>query len=177
MKLLTSISLVVFLTGASAIGQSSEAKIKQYVVAPSENVLLVVASQPDCPLVIEQPTLLIGIGRGTQPIFQYRLRNTGKKAIRNYSIAAWSSDGTGGTLGDGAPKTKLLLPSDTSESRKSGYEIVPLTDDLRDNLGLRGDMQSVTVLIIESVKFDDGSSYNGEVTSKSLIQFFEKRVN
>jgi hypothetical protein len=51
-------------------------------------------------------------------------------------------------------------------------EIVPLTDELRDKLQLRGPMKAVVVLIVESVKFADGSVYNNEAVSRALLAYF-----
>ena len=59
----------------------SQNDLPEYVVAPSESVLLAVASQPNCPLLIEEPVLLIGAKHALQPIFRYRLRNIGEKTF------------------------------------------------------------------------------------------------
>lgn len=70
----------------------SQSDLPQYVVAPSENVLLAVASQPDCPLLIEEPMLLIGAKPGLQPIFHYQLRNISEKTVLRYSLVFWTSN-------------------------------------------------------------------------------------
>jgi len=59
----------------------SQSDLPEYVVAPSENVLLAVASQPGSPLVIDEAVLLIGAKPGLQPVFRYRLRNVSEKTV------------------------------------------------------------------------------------------------
>jgi hypothetical protein len=53
-------------------------------------------------------------------------------------------------------------------------EIVPLTEDLRDKLKLRGPMTAVSVFIILRVEFEDGSVYSDERAFAALQEYFER---
>ena len=153
----------------------SQSDLPEYVVAPSESVLLAVASQPDCPLLIEEPVLLIAAKPALQPIFRYRLRNISKKSVLRYSLVFWTSNGTGGSLGNsGSPDTQKIMPGDVWQPPRESMRVVSLSDPLRSTLKLTGPMRSVTVLMVRRVVFEDGTSYNADSTSDALGQFFEK---
>ena len=162
--------------GSSMARPQNRPEKEQFVIVPPENVMLLVASQPDSPLLIEQPKLLVSVEPRQRPRFEYQVRNIGKKVIRSYSIAAWSSDQTGGTLG-GQPAKVNMRPGDTREPIKSECEIVPLTETLRDRLGLKGKMRGLFVLMVYEVTFEDGSKYDGEPTSRALLQLFESNFH
>src|SRR5215216_4621571 len=101
MKIAVRLFLIFNLTlSAFTSPARSQSDLPQYVVAPPENVLLAVASEPNCPLLIEEPMLLIGAKPRLQPIFRYRLRNISEKAVLRYSLVVWTSNGTGGSLGN-----------------------------------------------------------------------------
>lgn len=153
----------------------SQSDLAQYIVAPPENALLAVASQPNCPLLIEEPMLLIGAKPGLQPIFRYRLRNISEKAVLRYSLVFWTSNGTGGSLGNsGDPITEKIMPGAVWQPPRESIDVFPLSDQLRSTLKLTGQMRSVTVLLVRRVVFEDGTSYNADNTSDALRQFFEK---
>lgn len=153
----------------------SQGDLPQYVVAPPENVLLAVASQPNCPLLIEEPMLLIGAKPGLQPIFRYRLRNVSEKTVLRYSLVFWTSNGTGDSLGNGGnPVPEKILPRDVWQPPRQNIDVLSLSEELRNTLKLTGHMQSVTVLMVRRVVFEDGTSYNADNTSEALGQFFEK---
>jgi len=153
----------------------SQSDLPEYVVAPSENVLLAVASQPGSPLVIDEAVLLIGAKPGLQPVFRYRLRNVSEKTVLRYSLMFWNSNGTGGSLGNsGSPLPQKIMPGDTWQPPRDNISVLSLTDQLRSTLKLTGGMRSVTVLMVRHVVFEDGTSYNADSTSDALGQFFEK---
>jgi hypothetical protein len=168
--LMLTLTLTIFTRTARSQGD-----LPKYVVAPSENVLLAVASQPNCPLLIEEPMLLIGTKPGLQPIFRYRLRNVGEKTVLRYSLVFWTSNGTGGSLGNGGkPVPEKILPVDVWQPPRENIDVLSLSDELRGTLKLTGHMQSVTVLMVRRVVFEDGTSYNADNTSEALGQFFER---
>lgn len=146
---------------------------RRYVVVPPENFLLTVAAQPDCPLRIENAKFLMGADQGWAVSCQ--LRNQGTKPIRFLTLVAWTTYGTGGTLSSaGRHGDKLIMPGQMLACNEdSKEEIMPLTDDLRDKLKLRGSMKAVIVLMVESIKFADGSSYGDEATSTALRAYFQ----
>ena len=153
-----------------------QGKNHRFVVEPSESALLVVASQPDCPLTIMNAKRFLNINQVSDVRYEYQVHNRGAKAVADFTLVAWNSFGNGGTL---IPKWKftkeLLAPSQTIGSEAMGREdeVVPLTDELRDQLKLRGPMKAIIVLMVEKVVFSDGSVYNDEATSKSLLRYFE----
>lgn len=152
--------------------QSVQTKRHHYVVVPPENALLVIASQPDCPLQIEDAKLLVSADQSRPPLYQYSLRNRGTKPIQYYIISAWASSGGGGTLSDRSADG-LLMPGQTKPpTEQDRSEVVPLTDELRQKLKLQGSMKSVIVLVVEKIRFADGSDYISE-TAPALRTYFE----
>ena len=151
--------------------ESDSQRHRRYVVAPSESLLLVIASQPDSPLKFEDARLLTSANDDGAWGASYKLRNCGTKPIQTFTAVMWTSYGSGGTLG--GPRRNentLIMPGETVNGAND--EIVPLTDELRDKLQLRGPMKAVVVLIVESVKFADGSVYNNEAVSRALLAYF-----
>ena len=95
--------------------------------------------------------------------------------IRDYTVAGYSSYGSFWTKS--WPKkgtSKLLMPGQktSADDNEDILEIVPLTDTLRDQLKLRGVMRGVTVFMIVSVEFADGTVYNNKPTKEALEAYF-----
>ena len=158
------------------VSASGQQKKQRYVVVPGESSLLMIASQPDCPLRIEEAKRLLNTDVKWDARYLYQLRNQGTKPIIDFTVVAWTSFGTGGTVGHPWEMTgETLLPGQVIPSNEKDYQsqIVPLTDALRNKLELRGPMKEVVVLMVEQVKFADGSTYTDESTSKALISYFE----
>jgi hypothetical protein len=166
--ILCSVCLLAVNTG----GQQQE-KLR-YVAVPPERMLLTVAAQPDSPLLVENAKLLIGVGPYPAGV-SCQLRNRGTKPIRSFRIVLWSSTSAGGGL---SPRERsggrLLMPGEVMPCDEGDPdEIIPLTEQLRDKLKLRGPMKTVEVLMVESVRFADGTTYSDEATSEALVTFFE----
>lgn len=157
-----------------AIQKSDRSKKPSHVVIPREIALPVVASQPESPVQFEKVQLVHDVNGGGVVAFQ--LRNTGTKPIRSVTFAVLYSHGSSWL--DSRPRvlgTPLIMPGELvplAEDDKQGM-IVPLTNELRDKLKLRGPMQAVTVFMIVSVRFADGSTYNEEPTYRALKTYFE----
>jgi len=175
MKVLQSTIISFLISGFFGLAQGSKPYKEKFVIAPPENILLVVASQPNAPLLIEEAKLLLSLTPGEHPRFHYRLRSISKKPIRSYTVAAWFSDQTGGTIDHG--ESSIMLSGDIRAVNESGYEVVPLTDEIREKLGLKKGMQGIVVLMVQSITFADGSSYNAEPTSRALLQLFEDKFH
>lgn len=166
--------ILVFVSFTLAVrGQQSEVqKQRRYVVVPSESVMLVIASQPDCPLKFDGAKLLLSADDNAWGA-SYELRNRGTKPIQTFSAVMWTSYGSGGTVGSrGRIGSNLIMPGETVNGGND--EIVPLTKELRDSLKLRGPMKAIVVLMIENIKFADGSSYDDKVTSQALLAYFSE---
>lgn len=167
----------LFLWAPSASGQVSPKTFDpQYVIAPAENILLTVAAQPDCPLKIEDAQLLVPVSGG-QARYRYSLVNRGSKPIRYFTVVAWNSTGTGGTLSgpapwDGRVTTQVLRSGQSVTVGKDQISIAPLSPSLREKLNLNGKLKAVIVLLVDQITFDDGSKYDAQPASKSLIDYF-----
>jgi len=141
---------------------------------PREIGLPVVASQPDCPLQLENVITLKYVNGGTWD--SYQLRNRGTKPIRAYTIA-WLS--TGGPESISAwPRRitdELFLPGQVHPrpGEDSQIEIVPLNRLLRERAKLPKQMQAVNVLMVVRVEYADGSIYSDEPTYKALQAYFK----
>lgn len=165
--------LSFLLVSGTGSGQQGAPREKQrYVAAPREFYLLVVASQPDCPLQIEEAKLLLNIEHGWG--ISCRLHNKGSKPVRYVTLAAWSSHGAGSTFSPASGREKLIMPGQTVSFEEDGSnEIVPLTAELRGRLKLRGPMKDVIVLMVESIQFTDGTIFSDSAISKSLLNYFQ----
>lgn len=167
-----SILCLVFIGAASAINGQQDGRLEKdrFVVVPPEIGLVVIASQPDCPLRIERAKLLVGVSGGVGK--SYELRSRGTKPIRSVIVA----DNSGSRWSWGARNTdELVMPGQSVPpwSEDDECEIVPLTDDLRDKLKLRGPMKWVLVLMVVRVEFADGTIYDDEPTFKALEAYTE----
>lgn len=163
--------------GGSVWAQQISAERKA-VTPPNDTYLMTVASQPDCPIQIEKARILFGIGRGSNWGASYRMRNAVTKplSIQSITLSMWSAPGVGATWQE-LPQDaeKAILPGELITLRESNptIEIVPLTDEIRDKMKLRGPLHAVVVLMVEQVKFSDGSVYSDERTSKALQDYFQ----
>jgi hypothetical protein len=88
-------SLLILCTTGGVSGQQNDSHT--YVTVPSENILLVVASQPLAPTRFEDTKLLLSVD-GRELAVSYKLHNIGAKPIRYATSVMWTSLGTGGTL-------------------------------------------------------------------------------
>jgi hypothetical protein len=164
---------------ATVSAQGAKTNDSQYVIAPSEYIFLAVATQPDCPLRIEEAQLLIPVGEG-RPEYRYKLSNKGGKPINYFKVVAWSAEGTGGTLGgpppwDGRVTDRLLQAGESVRVGRDDVVVVPLDPPVREKLHLRGKLQTLVVLLVDQITFADGTKYDFQAASKSLIEYFSVR--
>ena len=171
---LTLLMLMVLVHGANA--QPSEKQDKpRYALIPPVDVMLTVASQPDCPLQLENVRLLYNLNT-KRLTYQWDIRNRGTKPIVGFQVAAWNANGTGGTLtNDWENKNEILMPgqaiADTDVTEK---QLVPLTMELRDQLKLNGKLRMMTVLVVRYVDFLDGSKFTDLKIDRALTDYLEK---
>ncbi len=164
---------------ASYFVEAQQVKTKsKYVVAPSENTLLTVASQPESALVIEDAKLLLNIDRSWDFKFSYKLHNRGSKPIRAFTIHFWTSESSGGTLGH-PMEHGPIAPGEKAEFslEKQQTFVLPLTDELREKLKVGLPMKLVVILMVENVEFADGSQFSDEKTLRALRDYFEGKCN
>jgi len=151
---------------------------RKFIVPPNDTYLLSVASQADCPIQIENAKLLFFIGPGSNWGASYRFRNSGNKPLRIQSItlSMLTAQGVELTLEELTQDTqKVVSPGEVITIREDHpeIEIVPLTDEIRDKMKLRGPLHAVVVLMVAQVRFSDGSVYSDEHTSKALKAYFQ----
>ncbi len=139
------------------------------------DILLTVASQPDCPLQLENARLLYDLNTKRLD-YQWAFRNRGTKPIVGFQSEALFANGTGGTLtNDWEHKNEILISGQAiTDTHIEEKQIVPLTKELRDQLKLNGKMRMVIVLVVRYVHFSDGSQYKDLDTDAALMDFFGK---
>lgn len=172
-KSIVGIWMAIFICAAGMFGQEKKVGNYLFVPTPREIVLPVIAVQPDCPLKFENAANLTGVGGGGQT--RYQIRNVGTKPIRRFEVM--SSAGMGGTWfrNDGT----LLMPGQLAPyaTRRCETcpqdEVIPLTDELRDKLNLKGSMKSIVVLMIVSVEFADGTKFDDEKAFNAMTSFIQ----
>jgi hypothetical protein len=141
----------------TACGQETQSKAQhQYVVAPRDLAISVVAAQPESPLDFVDTQALISVGsRLWLPGF--RLHNHGTKPIRSFTVASAGSNEWTWTATN---SSDYFLPGQIKAIEENNRdEIVPLTDALRDELKLSGPMKGIMVLLVVSVEYVDGSVF------------------
>ncbi len=154
----------------------AQEKIRGFRV-PRENILPVIAYQPDSPIEFLKVETLAGVeSSGWQ---QYRFRNRSSKPIKAYKIATMFTAGTGSSIGFEASSPQgYFLPGETYpkdnalESEPTQVEIVPLTEALRKEKKLKG-MKAVLIFLVVKVEFADGTVFDDEKTYQALAKFFE----
>jgi hypothetical protein len=145
-------------------------------VEPSDIILTVIAYQPDCPLEFVKALPIHGVDGGVAQIYQ--VRNRGAKAIRSFVVCTVTSVGAGSRWGaTGKPLREALMPSQLYPRLLEGdtYQIVPLTEELRERHSLRGPMKGVVTFIVAHVEFTDGSAYDAEREYTALQTFYEEQ--
>lgn len=158
------------------VGQARDQLQKaRYVVAPSENSLLTVASQPDCPLVLQDAKFLLNVDVSWDFRFSYQLVNRGKKPIREYTVFFWTSEGGGGTLLSERLERGFLAPGESIVSQPPKDRLIPLSPEIHQKLRLGLPMKVVVVLMITNVEFTDGTKFSDTTTLNALKQYFEAR--
>lgn len=169
--------MLVLASGAIKGQQSAQKEKRRYFIPPPENLLLAIASQPDCPLQFENVKPILSADDGALEV-SYQVRNRGVKPVRSFTAAVWTSLGTGGTLSGSSGKTRdeLIMPGQTADANCQN-EIISVTDELRDKFKLRGPMKAVVVLVVESIKFADGTVYTGEPVSRAIQSYFDSLVD
>ncbi|MDQ3748174.1 MAG: hypothetical protein M3367_04030 [Acidobacteriota bacterium] len=171
MKHLIKAFLLICICATSILAQQVEQPIRKYVEMPREIGLPLIAVQPDCPIKIEEVRLVAGVEGGFGD--SYQLRNISTKPIRSITIASSSGASTTYARETGV----LVMPGQLVPKVSEKYlkckecvkdEIVPLTDELREKLKLKGEMKSIVILMVVSVEFTDGTKYNDEKTYEAM---------
>jgi hypothetical protein len=166
------IALLVFSLASVAHAQSQ--KEDEYVVIPSNIVLLTLASPPGCPVQFENARLLMSVQEKSYA-FSYDVRNISSKPIAQWQPMFWSSMGTGGTLSSdklSQGSSKILLPAEVLHH--SSQRLIPLTADLIKQLDLDKYRGGMVALVINSVSFADGTHYEDPSFVTAVRSYFEQ---
>ncbi|MBL8170171.1 MAG: hypothetical protein JNJ50_18575 [Acidobacteria bacterium] len=156
-----------------SLAQDSQKAIEPAVVVPKENVLLVVAHQPECPLKIEHIELHAPVAGGHYPP-DLKLRHKGDIPIKSFKVAYIDAEGTGGSW---TFSKKLVLPNQvvTVSEKPPSVKIIPLTEELRKQLRLTNVLQGLIIIVVVRVDFTDETFYEDEKSYESLRRYFEDR--
>jgi hypothetical protein len=156
------------LTSSVSGQQSGTQKKWKYAVVPPEEVLMVIAYQPESGLQFEEVKYLAGVDGGNSPSFL--VRNKGTKPIRSFTVGGpWGTE----TWSEEFTK-KLFMPGERTVPDGDDAEIVPLSKELREKLKLNGSMKAIGVLMVVRVEYADGSVYSAEPAYEALQKFSDE---
>jgi hypothetical protein len=176
MRLLLALLLAINFTFATPFSlQPRRAQRERFFIDPTETVLTVIASQPNCGIEFTKALVIHGVEGGSGHIFQ--VRNRGTKAVRSYRIATVTSVGTGADWSYRIKESDApFMPGDVRPKSLEtlGIDLVPLSDDLRKKYRLHGPLQGIVVFLVVHVVYADGTEYDGRAEYKALKGFFEK---
>ncbi len=151
---------IVFAATAAVMGQSS------FSVLSDRQVLVTVVPQGDCPLKIEDAVAIDLSGRTD---ILYKVRNTGAKSIKVYTIVKWFGDNTGTVTTGGMPNgggligpnqtSGTMIGVDLSKSEKTQAKIVD---------------QNIAFLMISEITFEDGTVFSMKNKLDTLEQHLQK---
>ncbi len=168
LKRIVFLGLIVLTLTDSSLAQQPAKQKTRFVAAPPEIVLMTVVSQPGCSIAFENLQFLEGVdGQGSSPGFV--VRNNGSKPIREFTIGgpdwtmSWSEKFT----------KKLLMPGESAFEASRDHEVVPLTDELRTKLNLKGPMKAILVVMVIEVKFADGTTFDARPAHEALRLYTE----
>lgn len=171
-----SIILLVLLLAAVCAQEGIPKNEKSAVIVPPEVYLSVIVSQPDSPLKIENVCLLEYLDARYGKY--YHLRNVGNKSIKSYTIAIWNSDNTGDIISWHInADEELIMPNQSipSVEKCSATRIVPLSNELRNKLGLNSPIKKVLFFMVLEVEYFDGAKYDAkpafDALKKHLMNF------
>ena len=170
------LGFIFILVAVSAVwGQETTKSKPTYVLIPPGDVILSVASQPDCPLRLENSRLLFNLAKN-QIEYDYDLRNVGRKSIVHVVTEAWRLNGTGGTLSDHwSDKHQLLRPKQifrSDEYRNSVF--VPYTAQIRERFKIGEHTRMLILLVVREVWFKDGTTFDANEDVDRIKALFDK---
>ena len=151
---------------SAASSRQSEAKVEHRLAVVQG--ILVIANQPESPLEFVDPKLMVDM-RGLWRT-DFKLRNRGKKPIRAYTVAAIGVNEWGWKASDSA---HYVMPGQVVSLPREAGEVVPLTEDLRDRLKLRGPMKGILALVAVRVEYSDGTTFE-EKGYEAQKEYFER---
>jgi hypothetical protein len=169
------LNLIALLIASVQFSGSQGTKVQKETcfLMPSTDLLLVVANQPDCPIEFVNAHCVAFLDGGGRDVYQ--IRNRSSKAIKGYTIAIVSSEGTEAEHSVSITDPHhYFLPEQIRPKSLEEYalEIVPLTDEMRSKYNLKRKLRAIKIFIVVEVRFSDGSVYDSGPTYASLKAFF-----
>jgi hypothetical protein len=176
--ILSAAAVVIFASSVLGQGTRRNADNQQYIEVPSDRILLTIAAQPDCPVRVFGARYFVEV-TGRRDLVSFKAANTGTRSVGSFSVIVLHSNGTGGTVYTPLDVTRRVLrPGEEIEENIPGdsFEIVPLTDEISSCLNIPDHLVRVTVIMVEWIRFTDGSTYHNERAADQLRQFFSEHT-
>jgi hypothetical protein len=177
MKRRTNLAVLVF-TILLLLGNSSKAisqSSKKAVKIPQDIILPMIVYQPDCPLKLTSTDVWLYLSGGEEIYLVYR--NDGTKPVKSCKVGYISTKGISGTIAFENTDGSTMPGKELSIGRPPYEQLVPLTDELRKQLGIQGPMRSVIMVAVLRVEFADGSVYDNEQLYKEIKDHFKQLCN
>lgn len=168
MRYLMMVGVLVIAT----VSARSQEKPKYWTV-PDEVVLVLIASQANCPVKVENAAFLKR-ANGPGVLVKYRLTNVSNKPIEWVSVEIKYSPGGGGNSTPMPRVKKVLLPNESVESATEGtdFEIVGVYKSDQKSPPSQ-ELKTLCILLVDKVQFTDGSVYEAPKTLDALFRFFQ----
>lgn len=156
------------------MGQEIGTDVKRkYAVVPPEQALALVVNQPKSPIEFQDIKAVISVSGWDEGHigYSFRLRNRSTKPIRAYTVSR--SGGEYAVIADN-PKDYIMPGQLAPPFTKTNSEIVPLTDELRDKLKLRGEMKQIVMLMVVRVEYADGTVFDDTTAYNAMLNSLDK---
>jgi hypothetical protein len=162
--------LIVLSAGTFTIGEA-QTDVTKEVVGVASDVITVVVSQPTCPLKIDE-AYVVRRSDGKYA-FVYRVQNTGKKAIKDFSLARLYSNNTG-FVGQGDMKGSLRT-GDFAGSYifLNSHERKILKNPPNPKTPLQPPVIRIAFFMITEIWFTDGSRFDETERFRALEKHLE----
>jgi hypothetical protein len=185
MKTFVAVAILLMCLTSIIVGQTKNNEKIKLVQLPAEFGKVMIVSQPDCPVKIEE-FQLFAKPDGSAWDIRYIIRNESSKGVRYLSyrfihksrVGEWKKygSGIGTTLGQADRKGEIFLePNDyIDELKKNNLEIIPMTRQVKElftNKNGNIEMRTMWIGMITEVVFEDGTIYDAESQYDSLFNF------
>jgi hypothetical protein len=166
---------VFILFGFASVVAQIGSKAGELVEISPEIALLTIASQPNCPIRIENPKLVYDFSSKDFRL-TYKVLNISKRSIVSFALSKWNIGGGGGDLsGILLKRGRLLSPGKgLAVGETSLRKILPLDDALREKIGLKKSMTTVIVVFVKEVRFSDGSVFESETIQDKFLDYLSR---
>lgn len=165
-------SVLFLCSGSLFVSGQETTNGSTFVYLPTENVLPVIAYQKDCPIKIENVTVLFD--RQSKELHMIlELRNlTKNKVVQDVGLSQWHLGGGGGDLATMNLKPGLAPGQSYVIEKPKNSEIAPITQGLKEELKLSdAKLSTILLFFVKDVRFTDGSRYSDQKLLDSFLGF------